>query len=280
MSIFLTGATGLIGRHLVEELLRRTDDDIYVLVRESSLHRLDARLAEWPEGARTRVKPVIGDLESTRLGVSEEWIAEHAGSIEHVFHCAALYDLAATAAANARANVYGTRHAVEVAEELRAGCLHHVSSIAIAGRFDGVFREDMFDEAQELPTAYHRTKFEAERIVREENERPWRVYRPSVVVGHSWTGEMDKIDGPYYLFPLIRRLKSIVPPWVPLLAPDVGDTNVVPVDYVAEGIAHIASLPDLDGRAFPLTNPAPQRVVDVWNAFASAAGAPQISAAV
>ncbi len=277
MSIFLTGATGLIGRHLVEVLLRDTDADLHLLVRDASLPKLDALMAKWPADARTRVHPVVGDLDAPSLGIDKTWVKEHAGTIDHFFHLAALYDLSASAADNARANVYGTRHAVDAAGDLGAGCLHHVSSIAIAGRYEGVFREDMFDEGQELPTAYHRTKFEAERIVREENDVPWRIYRPSVVVGNSWTGEMDKIDGPYYLFPIMRRLKSIVPPFVPIVAPDVGDTNLVPVDYVAEGIAHLAQVEGLDGRAFHLTNPSPQRVVDVWNAFASSAGAPQVT---
>ncbi len=280
MSIFLTGATGLIGRHLVEVLLRDTDADVHLLVREASLPKLDALIEKWPSDARGRVHPVVGDLDAPSLGIDKTWINEHAGEIDHFFHLAALYDLSASAADNARSNVYGTRHAVDAAGDMEAGCFHHVSSIAIAGRYDGVFREDMFDEGQELPTAYHRTKFESERIVREENDVPWRVYRPSIVVGNSWTGEMDKVDGPYYLFPILRRLKSLVPPFVPLMTPDIGDTNIVPVDYVAEAIAHLGLLPGLDGRAFHLTNPAPQRVVDVWNAFASAAGAPQITVAV
>lgn len=280
MSIFLTGATGLIGRHLVGVLLRDTDADLHLLVREASLPKLEALIARWPEGARERVFPVIGNLEAPGLGLDATWVQEHEGTVEHFFHLAALYDIAASAADSARANVYGTRHAVDAAGLLQAGCFHHVSSIAVSGRYPGVFREDMFDEGQELPTAYHRTKFEAERIVRDENDVPWRIYRPAIVVGNAWTGEMDKIDGPYYLFPLIRRLKSLVPPWVPIVAPDVGDTNIVPVDYVAESLAHLALLPDLDGQAFHLTNPSPQRVVDVYNAFARAAGAPQISAAV
>ncbi|MDQ8044091.1 MAG: SDR family oxidoreductase [Patulibacter sp.] len=280
MSIFLTGATGLIGRHLVEVLLRDTDAPLFLLVRESTLPKLDAFIERWGSDARSRIHPVVGDLDAPSLGIDKAWVKEHQGKIDHFFHLAALYDLGASAADNARANVYGTRHAVDAAGDLQAGCFHHVSSIAIAGRYDGVFREDMFDEGQELPTAYHRTKFESERIVREENDVPWRVYRPSVVVGNSWTGQMDKIDGPYYLFPLMRGLRSVVPPFVPIVAPDVGDTNIVPVDYVAEALAHLSHLPDLDGRAFHLTHPAPQRVVDVWNAFASAAGAPQITVAL
>ena len=91
----------------------------------------------------------------------------------------------------------------------------------------------MFDEGQRLPSPYHRTKFESERIVREQPYVPWRIYRPAVVVGDSQTGEMDKIDGPYYFFKAIQRMRHLLPEWIPLVGPDLGYTNIVPVDCVA-----------------------------------------------
>ena len=138
----------------------------------------------------------------------------------------------------------------------------------------------MFDEGQRLPSAYHRTKFESERIVREEAPVPWRVYRPAVVVGHSETGAMDKIDGPYYFFPLFKRMRDTLPGWMPLVGVDLGDTNVVPVDYVAKAMDHIAHKPGLDGQAFHLVNPEPISTVDLVNTFASAAKAPQFAVPV
>ena len=150
-----------------------------------------------------------------------------------------------------------------------AGVFHHVSSVAAAGRYKGHFREDMFDEGQELPSAYHRTKFESEQIVREEATVPWRVYRPAVVVGHSQTGEMDKIDGPYYFFKAIQQLRHGCPSGCRWSAPELGYTNIVPVDYVAEAMDHIAHQPDLDGQAFHLVDPKPQRSGEVLNTFAA-----------
>jgi thioester reductase-like protein len=108
--------------------------------------------------------------------------------------------MTAPAERNTAVNVGGTTHAVELARAVDAKHLHHVSSIAVAGEYRGVFSEEMFDEGQRLPSPYHRTKFESERIVREQPYVPWRVYRPGIVVGDSRTGEMDKIDGPYYFF--------------------------------------------------------------------------------
>ena len=127
--------------------------------------------------------------------------------------------MTAPAERNTAVNVGGTTHAVELARALEAEHLHHVSSIAVAGTYKGLFDEDMFDEGQRLPSPYHRTKFESERIVREQPYVPWRVYRPGIVVGDSQTGEMDKIDGPYYFFKAIQRMRQLLPEWVPLVGP-------------------------------------------------------------
>ncbi|WP_193607174.1 SDR family oxidoreductase [Nocardioides lijunqiniae] len=271
MSYFVTGATGFIGRHLVQELLDHRDGDVFVLVREGSLARLEALARQW---GSERVVPVVGDLAEPGLGVDEDWVAEHRGRIDHVFHLAAIYDMTADDATNEQLNVGGTRHAVELAGRLEAGCFHQVSSVAAAGDHRGRFDETMFAEGQRLPSPYHRTKYESERIVREECEVPWRVYRPAIVVGDSTTGEMDKVDGPYYFFPLMKQLRDRLPAWLPLVGVDLGDTNVVPVDYVAAAMDHLAHLPDRDGEAFHLVNPEPQPVVDMVNAFCAAAGAP------
>jgi thioester reductase-like protein len=273
MTYFVTGGTGFIGRFLVERLLER-GGDVHVLVREGSRGKLDTLARSWPRAER--VKPVIGDLGEPRLGIESAWIDEHAGAIDHVFHLAAVYDMTADEERNRVANVEGTRHAVEVANALRAGHLHHVSSVAAAGLYRGTFTEDMFDEGQPLDHPYHRTKFESEKIAREESEVPWRVYRPAIVVGHSQTGEMDKIDGPYYFFRALS-LGGKLPDLFPLLAPRLGDTNVVPVDFVADAIDYLGHEPGLDGRAFHLVNPEPQPTVDVLNTFAREAGAPRLA---
>jgi thioester reductase-like protein len=281
MAYFVTGATGFIGRRLVERLLDKRQGRVYVLVRESSLERMEDLIEHWRlvvgASAAKRIQPVTGDLRRPLLGVEQEQVTELRGKIVHLFHLAAVYDMTAPAELNTSVNVGGTTHAVELARALDVRHLHHVSSIAVAGEYKGLFEEDMFDEGQKLPSPYHRTKFESERIVREQPYVPWRVYRPGIVVGDSQTGEMDKIDGPYYFFKAIQRMRQLLPEWTPLVGPDLGNTNVVPVDWVVDAMEHIAHEPDLDGRAFHLTDPRRQRVDELINELASAAHAPRLA---
>ena len=272
MESFVTGATGFIGRHLVPHLLAR-GEHVHVLVRRASLPRLEALRTRWGDGAE-RVHAVIGDLGEPRLGVAEGEIETLRGRVDHFFHLAALYDMEADEGSLREANVAGTRHALELAEALEAGCVHHVSSIAAAGRYPGTFREDMFDEAVGLDDPYFATKHESEGLVRSASARPWRVYRPGIVVGHSVTGEIDKIDGPYYFFGLLRRMRAL-PSWLPLVGIEGGTLPLVPVDFVARALDVLAHERGLDGRCFHLVDPRAKTTGEALNLFAKAAGAPR-----
>jgi NAD(P)-dependent dehydrogenase (short-subunit alcohol dehydrogenase family) len=273
MSYFVTGGTGFIGRHLIECLLEREDGgDIHVLVRESSADKFEQLREGW--GGPERVKGVFGDLTQPQLGLDDA-AREQLQGVDHFFHLAAIYDITADETQNATINVAGTQNAVDLANALGAGRFHHISSIAVAGSYDGHFTEDDFAEGQDLPTPYHRTKYESEKLVRERVEVPWRVYRPAIVVGNSKTGEMDKVDGPYYFFKAIQKIRHALPQWFPLISLEFGRTNIVPVDYVAAVVDHIAHQDGLDGQAFHIVDPKPPKSGDVLNAFAQAAHAPQ-----
>jgi len=265
----VTGGTGFIGRHLLRELARR-DGDTWVLVREASLPRFEALVAGL--GARDRVRAVTGDI--TRLDLGGDFDTRLKGA--DVYHLAAVYDLDASEEANQRANVEGTANVVALARRI-GGRIHHMSSIAVAGgKWRGRFTEEMFAEGQSLDHPYYRTKFEAERLVRESGV-PFRIYRPGLVIGSSETGEADRIDGPYYAFKVIQRLRNALPSWVPLIGLEGGQINVVPVDFVARAMDAIGHRPGLDGQTFHLTDPNARSLGDVTNEFCRAAHAPQFT---
>jgi len=275
MNYFVTGATGFIGSNLVDLLLQRRGK-VYVLVREDSLQKLEKLKARWGSAAG-KIVPVTGDLNQPFLGISPQQRKQLEGKITHFFHLAAVYDLKADAATQEAVNIKGTGHAIRLAEAVKAGRFHHVSSIAAAGLYPGTFTEEMFDEAFGLDNPYFRTKHESEGLVRQKCKVPWRIYRPGIVVGDSRTGEIDKIDGPYYFFKLIQKMRRALPPWMPTIGLEGGRINIVPVDYVVTALDHIAHLPRQDGRCFHLTDPNPLRIGEVLNLFAEAAHAPQMT---
>lgn len=267
MNYVVTGGTGFIGSRVVARLLARDPDaQVSVLVRRESLGRFERLAADWGP----RAKALVGDLTEPGLGVD----AAELGAVEHVVHSAAIYDMTAPEEAQHAANVEGTRAVVGLARQLGA-TLHHLSSIAVAGDFHGEYTEDDFDVAQNLPSPYHRTKFEAEQLVRSTAGLRYRIYRPAVVVGDSRTGEMDKADGPYYFFPVLAKL-AVLPRITPMVVPDAGRTNIVPVDYVVDALTHLMHVDGADGQTFHLTAPKAIGLQGIYRGVAKEAGLPPV----
>jgi NAD(P)-dependent dehydrogenase (short-subunit alcohol dehydrogenase family) len=276
MHYFVTGATGFIGKRLVKKLLERKGAVVYFLIRNESQEKVKALREYWGASA-ARVIAVFGDLTAKKLGVSTADIKLLNGQIDHFYHLAAIYDLGADADSQIAVNIDGTRNTVELAKAIDAGHFHHVSSIAAAGLYEGVFREDMFAEAENYEHPYFMTKHESEKIVRSECKVPWSVYRPAMVVGDSQTGEMDKIDGPYYFFKLIQRMRQILPPWMPSVGLEGGRINIVPVDFVVDALSVISHQSGIDKRCYHLVDPVGYRVGDVLDIFSKAAHAPKMN---
>ncbi|WP_161895720.1 SDR family oxidoreductase [Gordonia spumicola] len=269
-SYFVTGASGFIGRRVLQRLLARdADARVTALVRPGSLPRF-AQVIEGLDGGE-RVITVLGDLTADGLDIHDRSLLE---GTDHVIHLAAIYDMTADAASQDAANRDGTARVAALAAELGA-MLHHVSSIAVSGDWDGEYTESDFDLGQSFPTPYHRTKFAAEKAVRETPDLRWRVYRPSAVVGDSTTGTMDKIDGPYYFFGQMSLLGQL-PSFLKMPMPNFGWVNLVPVDFVADAIvALVDHRPDENGLVFHLSDPKRRTVTEMFNALAPAFDAPR-----
>ncbi|MFT3714626.1 MAG: SDR family oxidoreductase [Gordonia sp. (in: high G+C Gram-positive bacteria)] len=294
---FVTGATGFIGRRVLERLLADDDNRVIALVRSASLPAFAGLLEDIGHADSGAVRTVVGDLTEDGLGLlstgsrsgepadsrsgesadsrsGEATDAESGERIDHVVHLGAIYDLTVGDAQQRGPNVDGTRRVAEFAAAHDA-MMHHVSSIAVAGDFDGVFTENDFDRGQGFPTAYHQTKFEAEKAVRETPGLRWRVYRPSAVVGDSATGEMDKLDGPYFFFGLLSEFRKL-PSFLRLPMPDLGRVNMVPVDFVADALVALAvHRPEVSDLVFHLSDPVHRTTTDLFNALAPAYGAPR-----
>ncbi|OSZ64817.1 SDR family oxidoreductase [Hydrogenophaga sp. IBVHS2] len=276
MHYFVTGATGFIGKRLVARLLQRKGAVVHFLIRRESEGKV-AQLREFWGVGPSRAVPVFGDLTEKKLGVAADDVRALKGQIDHFFHLAAVYDLEADEESQVKVNIDGTRNTVEFARAIAVGHFHHVSSIAAAGLYEGVFREDMFEEAENIDHPYFMTKHESEKIVRKECRLPWTVYRPAAVVGDSRTGEMDKIDGPYYFFKLIQRIRQILPPWMPSVGLEGGRINIVPVDFVVAALDHISHGQRAGGECFHLVDPVGYRVGDVLDILSRAAHAPKMN---
>jgi NAD(P)-dependent dehydrogenase (short-subunit alcohol dehydrogenase family) len=276
MQYFVTGATGFIGKRLVKKLLERPGSVVYFLIRKESLAKVVQLRHEWHASAK-RAVPVVGDLALPQLGVSAQECALLKGQVPHFYHLAAVYDLMADEASQIAANIDGTRNTLAFAQAIGAGHFHHMSSIAAAGLYEGVFREDMFEEAENYQHPYFRTKHEGEKLVRETCALPWTVYRPGMVVGCSTTGEAEKIDGPYYLFKLIQRLRKWLPPWLPAVGLEGGRLNIVPVDFVVNALLTISHQSGVDKKCYHLVDPRGYRVGEVLDLFSQAAHAPKMN---
>lgn len=265
-SYFVTGATGLIGRHLLPHLIAR-GGRVIALVLPGSRARHAQLIASWGD----RVEVVEGDVTIPGLGLTRELPPLH-----HVVHAAALYDLAAPAEEVDRVNVDGTRHLIALLKDRGfEGVLHHVSSIAVAGDFEGDFGEADLDRGQGHPTPYHRSKLQSEKEVRASGLRV-RIYRPSAVVGHSKTGETLRADGPYCLFGPMLSLRNNLPRWFPMALPTTaGPVNMVPVDWVARTIDALAHEAGRDGVTYHVVDAEPPSFMETFNLLADAAGAPR-----
>jgi thioester reductase-like protein len=274
-TIFFTGFPGFLGRELLPRVLaRRPDDRALCLVqpkfRPEALRAVRELEARDPRLTK-RIELVEGDLVKSDLGLGAERDAL-AKDVAEIHHLAAVYDLDVPRDLAMRVNVDGTRHILELAKRCAKLERHHyVSTCYVSGRYAGPFGEADLDKGQTFSNFYEETKFLAELDVAEARDAgiPTTIYRPAIVVGDHRTGETQKFDGPYFIIQWLLRQPRYAP------MPIVGDPsafrfNVVPRDYVVEGIAHLSGLESSLGKTYQLCDPEPLTVEEMIEAIAVA----------
>jgi thioester reductase-like protein len=271
--LLVTGATGFIGFRLLKALAEQ-HRRLLAMCRPASIPRLTRRLATFGDQAG-RIQILPGDLDQPDLGLDPAARQNLGRQVSEIFHLAAGYHLGMSEQAAMQTNLEGTRRMLKLASGLpRLRRFHQVSSIAVSGNFDGRFHERDLDVGQEFDHAYGRSKFLSEGEVRRSG-LPFTIYRPGVVVGDSRSGEIDKVDGPYYLFRVLSRARKI--PGAtrsPLLGMREADRflPVVPVDYVVAAACRLAGLPASLGKTYHLLDPDPPSFASFYEASLRAFG--------
>ncbi len=237
--LLITGAGGFLGHFVLDRYLKEYPEyTLYLLEHGPFLDKLRRHLDDTcpdalPSG---RIRIFEGDITCPGLGIEASLRENLKAHVTAVIHLAALYHLAAPRDILMRINVEGTRNMLDFCQDLPLlKRFAHVSTLAVAGTHAGNFDETDFDVGQSFKNYYEETKFLSEKLVRERMPGfPGVIFRPAVVVGHSKTGYIDKVDGPYYLLVAIsRHLKFIMP--------DCGSVknNIAPVDFVTDGLVDI-----------------------------------------
>lgn len=270
---FVTGYPGFVGKRLVPALLaRHREARCYVLVQERAQAEAQAELARLPPVASGRVTLLNGDIVDMHLGLSSSEYRTLTQEVTDVFHLAALYHLRADSHSMQQVNVDGTRNLLELAADMKQlRRFNHMSTSVVSGTRTGVIEEDELDCGQRFRSPYEKTKFEAELLVQSARDTlPISVYRPSIVVGDSRTGAIDRFDGPYHLAILLVTSPVAVP--LPLPGSGVAPLNVVPVNFVVDAMLHIAHDERGVGRTFHLVDPNPMSARRVYETIAEKTG--------
>ena len=274
-NVFVTGFPGFLGSALVERLLDRHDEGTTVtcLIQSKYRGKAESRAAELERehDAEGRVDLVEGDITESDLGLGDAY-DDLQDETREVYHLAAVYDLTMDREPGRRVNIEGTRHVLDFAEGADLDRLHYVSTVVVAGLYEGTFTEDMLQEGQLFGNYYESTKHMAEVLVQGRmDEIPTTIYRPAVAVGDSQTGETQKYDGPYaFVEALLDQGDTALIP-APRGAGEAA-FNVVPRDYVVDAIGYLSGIDESEGKVYHLADPDPPTTTELIKTFGEAAG--------
>lgn len=266
-NVLLTGFPGFISKQLIRRLVSVDGQARFtLLIQEHLRDAAEAAVAELDRelsGFARRSELVAGDITRPKLGIDDVSFARICSETTHVWHLAAIYDLAVPEAVAYRVNVIGTANVLDFCSECKnLARLDYVSTCYVSGTRTGTVLESELDEGQGFKNHYESTKCWAEMEVRRrQHALPIAIHRPGIVVGDSRTGYTDKYDGPYYVIKLLMRL----PFWVPMVNIGKGDArpNIVPVDFVVDAMAELWTQDGGVGKTFALADPSPHTSKDI-----------------
>jgi thioester reductase-like protein len=271
--VLLTGFPSLVARAVAAEILHSdARARIIAVVRSKFLEDARATIDELPAEQSKRVSLVDGDAASIDLGLSGQELKTISREVTRIHHCAQVTYLGVDRKTAEHVNVGGASEIIELASHCdNLECLVFHSSAHVAGDRRGLVLEEELKAGQSFRTVVEETKARAEKLVRAAMDRvPIAVVRPSIIVGDSRTGEVDRFDGPYLLILLVVTS----PPDLALPLPGRGDEplNLVPIDWVARASVAIGRDPHARGRTFHLVDPEPLTARQVFELVARAGG--------
>ncbi len=273
MTVLMTGFPGFLGSALLPGILKRTDDSAICLVQNKFSKLAERRVDELSSAdpfLQGRIQLVEGDITQPGLGLGAETFSE----VTEAWHLAAVYDLAVARDVAMRVNVEGTRNVLTALENCpKLTRLHYFSTCYVSGRYAGPFGEDDLEVGAPFNNYYEETKNLAEADVRWHMSAgmPATIYRPSIVVGDSRTGETQKFDGPYFVMQwLLRQPRYAILPMAG--DPTTTRVNVVPRDFVVDAVGYLSGLPASEGRTYQLADPQPLTVAEMSETLAQATG--------
>jgi len=295
LNVLLTGATGFLGSHIAAEMIER-GDSIWVLCRPNKhLTGQDRfnRILDWlgmkPRDP-SRVRVIEGFLDRPNLGLEKDQYDKILDQVDEIIHCASNTSFAERKRAEVeRANVTGLGNVLDLAEKSRCCFFHHLSTAYVAGKREGVCREDPVETAA-FTNVYEESKYRGEKMVAERCPREgirWGIYRPSIVYGDSRTGKSLSFRALYYPVRTVLYFRNLYRADIleqngrraegmgiqieadgtirlplRLEADPEGGINLIPVDFFLR--AFMAVWEDsLEGGIFHLVNPKPKKIEEL-----------------
>ena len=271
---FFTGFPGFIANQLIPGIIEKYKDfkEFFLLVLPNMKESAEKIVQDWCDKyslPQETFHIVVGDITKKGLGLSSDDAKRMEETVTHVFHLAAIYDLAVPQDIAFKVNVEGTNNVnqwVLTLQNLKR--YTYFSTAYVAGTRTGILKEDELIRPPSFKNHYEETKYEAEVLVEELKEKvPVTIIRPGIVKGHSKTGETVKFDGPYMFLNLIDRLRNI--PFFPKIGDPRAVVNLVPIDFIVDAVLFVSHNDIGEGKTYHMTDPNPYSVGTIYSMFLS-----------